>query len=179
MKNLIILPLLAIFLVACEKSTLKITHPEDSFFLNKLKSLTGFEVSGGGETITIKNSDGTKTNYTFEKTISGLGGIYSDGKGGYMVVVPAGNEAHTVTMEKSDKETLEEIIDIIGMENSGGIIGALTTTEGFKDNKNIEGLKSGLSEEKQNQLQNLIDNKILNKTEQNLGEYKKFPEKTT
>ena len=172
MKNLIILPLLAIFLVACEKSTLKITHPEDSFFLNKLKSLTGFEVSNGGQNIKVGN-----TNYTFEKTISGLGGIYSDGKGGYMVVVPAGNEAHTVTMEKSDKETLEEIIDIIGMENSGGIIGALTTKEGFKDNKNIGGLKSGLSDDKKQQLEDLIANKKLD--ENNLGTYEKFPKTTT
>ena len=166
-KNLIILPLLAIFLVACEKSTLKITHPEDSFFLNKLKTLTGFTVSNDGKTIT------TDKTYTFEKTISGLGGIYSDGKGGYMVVVPAGESAHTVTMGKDDKETLEEIIDIIGMENSGGIIGALTTTEGFKDNKNIEGLKSGLSEEKKQQLENLIATKELDKN--NLGTYEKFP----
>ena len=72
------------------------------------------------------------------------GGIYSDSKGGYMVVVPAGNAAHRVTMTKEDKETLENIIDIIWMENSGGIIGALTAMEGFKDNQNIEGVKSGL-----------------------------------
>ena len=175
MKNLIILPLLAIFLVACEKSTLKITHPEDSFFLNKLKSLNGFKVSNGGKDITINDGTNDKT-YTFEKTISGLGGIYSDGKGGYMVVVPAGNEAHTVTMGKSDKKTLEEIIDIIGMENSGGIIGALTTTEGFKDNKNIEGLKSGLSDDKKQQLEDLIANKKLD--ENNLGTYTKYPKTT-
>ena len=166
MKNLIIIPILAIFFVACEKSALKITQPNDNFFLDKLKSLNGFTVSGDGKTIT------TDKTYTFEKTISGLGGIYSDGKGNYMVVVPAGDEAHTVTMRKEDKETLEEIIDIIGMENSGGIIGALTTTEGFKDNKNIEGLKSGLSDDKKQQLENLISNKKLD--EENLGTYKKY-----
>ncbi len=172
MKNLIILPLLAIFLVACEKSTLKITHPDDNFFLNKLKSLNGFTVSSDGKTI-----EANGTNYTFEKTISGLGGIYKDKDGNYMVVVPAGNEAHTVTMGKDEKETLEEIIDIIGMENSGGIIGALTTTEGFKDNKNIEGLKSGLSDDKKQQLEDLIATKELDKN--NLGTYEKFPKTTT
>ena len=169
MKNLIILPLLAIFLVACEKSTLKITHPEDSFFLNKLKSLNGFEVSNGGENIKVGN-----TNYTFEKTISGLGGIYYDKDNDkYMVVVPAGNEAHTVTMGKDDKETLEEIIDIIGMENSGGIVGALTTKEGFTDKNNISGLTSGLSDDKKQQLEDLIATKKLD--ENNLGTYEKFP----
>ena len=168
MKNLIIIPILAIFFVACEKSALKITQPNDNFFLDKLKSIgNNFTVSNGG-----KNINANGTSYTFEKTISGLGGIYSDGNGNYMVVVPAGDEAHTVTMRKEDKETLEEIIDIIGMENSGGIIGALTTTEGFKDNKNIEGLKSGLSDDKKQQLENLISNKKLD--EENLGTYKKY-----
>ncbi|WP_432633940.1 hypothetical protein [Brachyspira sp.] len=173
MKNLIILPLLAIFLVACEKSTLKITHPDDNFFLNKLKTLgDDFTVSSDGKNITANG-----TNYTFEKTISGLGGIYSDGKGGYMVVVPAGESAHTVTMGKDEKETLEEIIDIIGMENSGGIIGALTTKEGFTDKNNISGLTSGLSDDKKQQLEDLIANKKLD--EKNLGTYEKFPKTTT
>ena len=173
MKNLIILLIFAILTTACEKSTLKITYPNDNFFLGKLKSLgSDFTVGSGGQTITIKNTDGSETNYTFEKTISGLGGIYKDKDGKYMVVVPAGDKAHTVKdITPEQKQTLDEIIDIIGEENSGGLMGALTTTEGF-DDKNVSNLKAGLSEEKQNQLQSIIDNNFKNGT--NLGAYKEY-----
>ena len=166
MKNLIILLIFAILTTACEKSTLKITYPNDNFFLGKLKSLNGFNVSADGKTIT------TDKTYTFEKTISGLGGIYKDEKGNYMVVVPAGDKAHTVKdITPEQKRTLDEIIDIIGEENSGGLMGALTTTEGF-DDKNVGNLKAGLSEEKQNQLQSIIDNNF--RDGKNFGTYKEY-----
>ena len=173
MKNLIILLIFAILTTACEKSTLKITYPNDNFFLGKLKSLgSDFTVGSGGQTITIKNTDGSETNYTFEKTISGLGGIYKDEKGNYMVVVPAGDKAHTVKdITPEQKQTLDEIIDIIGEENSGGLMGALTTTEGF-DDKNVGNLKAGLSEEKQNQLQSIIDKNFGGG--KNFGTYKEY-----
>ena len=166
MKNLIIILIFAILATACEKSTLKITYPNDNFFLGKLKSLNGFNVSADGKTIT------TDKTYIFEKTISGLGGIYKDKDGKYMVVVPAGDSAHTVKdITPEQKQTLDEIIDIIGEENSGGLMGALTTTEGF-DDKNVGNLKAGLSEEKQNQLQSIIDKNFKNGT--NLGTYKEY-----
>ena len=166
MKNLIILLIFAILTTACEKSTLKITYPNDNFFLGKLKSLNGFNVSADGKTIT------TDKTYTFEKTISGLGGIYKDEKGNYMVVVPAGDKAHTVKdITPEQKQTLDEIIDIIGEENSGGLMGALTTTEGF-DDKNVGNLKAGLSEEKQNQLQSIIDKNFGGG--KNFGTYKEY-----
>ena len=170
MKNLFVIFIFAILTTACEKSTLKITYPNDNFFLGKLKSLNGFNVSADGKTIT------TDKTYTFEKTISGLGGIYKNENAtgqndDYMVIIPAGNEAHTITMKKEDKETLEEIIGIIGAENSGGIIGALTTTGGF-DKNNVDSLKSNLSEDKVNALDKLINDKKLSNS--NLGTYKKY-----
>ena len=167
MKNLFILLTFAIFSVACEKSILKITQPDDSFFLGKLKTIgNNFTVSNGGKNITV---DGT--NYNFEKTISGLGGIYSDGTN-YMVVVPAGDSAHTVkNITPAQKSTLDEIINIIGEENSGGLLGALTTKEGF-DDKNVGNLKAGLSEEKQNQLQSIIDKNF--KDGKNFGNYQEY-----
>ena len=158
MKNLFVIFIFAILTTACEKSTLKITYPNDNFFLNKMTGWTGLTIDNGGKTIKADN----KT-YEFEKTISGLGGIYKNenatGKNDeYMVIIPAGNEAHTITMGETEKETLEEIIGIIGAENSGGIIGALTTTGGF-DKNNVDSLKSNLSEDKVNALDKLIKDK--------------------
>ena len=168
-KFFIIFFILTLSFVACEKSILKIMQPDDDFFLGKLKTIGDFKVENGGKNIKIGDK-----NYTFEKTISGLGGIYYDEVNKkYMVVVPAGDEAHTVKdITPEQKETLDKILDIVGEENSGGIIGALTTNEGFTDNKNLEGLKSNLSEEKKKELEDLISDKKL--SENNLGTYEKF-----
>ena len=168
-KFFIMFFILTLSFVACEKSILKIMQPDDDFFLNKMTGWGKLEVSNGGQNIKIGDK-----NYTFEKTISGLGGIYYDEVNKkYMVVVPAGDEAHTVKdITPEQKETLDKILDIVGEENSGGIIGALTTNEGFTDNKNLEGLKSNLSEEKKKELEDLISDKKL--SEKNLGTYEKF-----
>ena len=169
-KFFIIFFILTLSFVACEKSILKIMQPDDDFFLGKMTGVwKEIEVSNGGQNIKIGDK-----NYTFEKTISGLGGIYYDEVNKkYMVVVPAGDEAHTVKdITPAQKETLDKILDIVGEENSGGIIGALTTNEGFTDNKNLEGLKSNLSEEKKKELEDLISDKKL--SEKNLGTYEKF-----
>lgn len=156
--------------ISCTVSKLEITKPDSSFFLSKMTGWSGLDVKDGGKTITI-GSD----NYTFEKPIAGLGGVYKDATGSdYMIVVPVGEEAHTVTIEKDEKETLDKIIDIVGEENVGGFVGALTTEEGFKDQTNIDNLKSNLPEDKQKELQDLIDSKNL--ANKNLGTYKKYPE---
>lgn len=153
--------------ISCTVSKLEITKPDASFFLSKMTGWNGLDVKDGGQTISIGN-----TNYTFEKPIAGLGGVYKGTNDNYMVVVPAGNEAHTVEMTKDQKETLDKIIDIVGEENVGSIVGAITTEEGFKQGNNIENLKANLPEDKQKELEDLINNKNLDK---NLGSYQKYP----
>lgn len=159
--------------ISCTVSKLEITKPDSSFFLSKMKDFGDLKSSNGGQTISIKG-----TNYTFEKPIAGLGGVYKGtnekGEDNYMIVVPAGEEAHTVIVEKEDKETLDKIIDIVGEENVGGLVGALTTEEGFKDQTSIDNIKANLPEDKQKELQDLIDSKNL--ANKNLGTYKKYPE---
>lgn len=155
--------------ISCTVSKLEITKPDSSFFLSKMKDFGDLKSSNGGQTITI-GSD----NYTFEKPIAGVGGVYKGTNDKYMIVVPVGEEAHTVIVEKEDKETLDKIIDIVGEENVGGLVGALTTEEGFKDQTSIDNIKANLPEDKQKELQDLIDSKNL--ANKNLGTYKKYPE---
>lgn len=155
--------------ISCTISKLEITKPDASFFLSKMKDFGDLKSTNGGQTISIGS-----TNYTFEKPIAGLGGVYRGTNDKYMVVVPAGDEAHTIEMTKDQKETLDKIIDIVGEENVGGMIGAITTEEGFKQGDNIENLKANLPEDKQKELQDLIDsNKDLK--DKNLGTYQKYP----
>lgn len=153
--------------ISCTVSKLEITKPDASFFLSKMKDFGDLKSSNGGQTISIGI-----TNYTFEKPIAGLGGVYKDATGSnYMVVVPVGDEAHTVTIKEEDKETLDKIIDIVGEENVGGLVGALTTEEGFNEG-NVNNIKANLPEDKQKELEDLINNKNLDK---NLGSYQKYP----
>lgn len=155
--------------ISCTVSKLEITKPDDNFFLSKMTGWSGLDVSNGGNNIKVDNKE-----YTFEKPIAGLGGVYKDATGSnYMIVIPAGEEAHTVTIEKDEKETLDKIIDIVGEENVGGFVGALTTEEGFNE-ENVNNLKANLPEDKQKELQDLIDNKTW--ANKNFGEYKKYPE---
>lgn len=155
--------------ISCTVSKLEITKPDDNFFLSKMTGWSGLDVSNGGNNIKVDNKE-----YTFEKPIAGLGGVYKDATGSnYMIVIPAGEEAHTVIVEKKDKETLDKIIDIVGEENVLGMAGALTTEEGFNE-ENVNNLKANLPEDKQKELQDLIDNKTW--ANKNLGEYKKYPE---
>lgn len=154
--------------VSCTVSKLEITKPDESFFLSKMTGWgTNFTVDNGGANIKVEG-----TNYTFEESIAGLGGVYKDSNGSnYMIVVPAGGEAHTVTVKKEEKEKVDKIIDIVGEENVGGFIGALTTEEGFKDQTNINNLKSNLPEDKQKELEDLIKDMDKN----NFGSYQKYP----
>ena len=142
--------------ISCTVSKLEITKPDSSFFLSKMKDFGDLKSSNGGQTITI-GSD----NYTFEKPIAGLGGVYKGTDDKYMIVVPAGDKAYALEMEGKQKETLDKIIDIVGEENILGLSGALTTEEGFKDQTNIDNLKANLPEDKQKELQDLIDSKKL------------------
>ena len=168
MKNLIIIPILAIFFVACEKSALKITQPNNNFFLDKLKTLNGFTVSGDGKTIT------TDKTYTFEKKITGLAGIYKkEGTGKddeYMFVLPAGNEAHTVTVSAEEKKALEEIINIVGEENSGSIIQDILSKEEKLDAESI----SKSFPDKKDAIQNVINNLYKDNNKDSFGTYKKY-----
>lgn len=132
MKNIILIAIIILtFFISCRKSTLKITEPEPSFFLDKMKdgNYGGFNVSNGGNTVNIGN-----TNYTFESDIMGIGGIYQDANSSnYVAVVPVGDSMYTVTMDKNEKDALNDIVKVVGKENSGPVIQEILTNNGKLD----------------------------------------------
>lgn len=80
MKNIILIAIIILtFFISCRKSTLKITEPEPSFFLDKMKGgdytngdgNDSFKVSNDGKNITIGSGNNTN-NYTFESDIMEL-----------------------------------------------------------------------------------------------------------
>ena len=157
MKNIILIAIIILtFFISCRKSTLKITEPEPSFFLGKMKGgdytngNDSFKVSNDGNNITIGNGSNT-TNYTFESDIMGIGGIYKDANSSnYIGVVPIGDSMHTVSMSKEQKEAVTKIMDVVGEADSlkvvteilskgnGGKLDADSITQNLDDKKKAE-----------------------------------------
>ena len=159
MKNIILIAIIILtFVISCRKSTLKITEPGPSFFLDKMKEgkYGGFEVKNGGNTVNINGKD-----YTFESDIMGIGGIYQDANSSnYVGVVPIGDSMYTVTMGKKEKEAVTKIIDVVGKENSLNVIKELSNGNGGK--LDTEAITKNLDAEKKAKVEDIIKQYGLN-----------------
>lgn len=184
MKNIILIAIIILtFFISCRKSTLKITEPGPSFFLDKMKGgdytngdgKDSFKVSDDGKNITIGSGSNT-TNYTFESNIMGIGGIYKDksNSSNYVAVVPGGDSMHTVTMDKEQKEALTKIIAVVGEENSLNVIKELSKGNGGK--LDADSITQNLDDKKKAEVEKIIKDSGLDKNK--FGDYKKYEKKT-
>ncbi len=177
MKNIILIAIIILtFFISCRKSTLKITEPGPSFFLDKMKGgdytngTNSFEVKNGGNTVNIDGKD-----YTFESDIMGIGGIYQDksNSSNYVAVVPVGDSMYTVTMDKNEKDALNDIVKVVGKENSGPVIQEILTNNGKLD---AEAITKNLDANKKAEVEKIIKDSGLDKNK--FGDYKKYEKKT-
>ena len=172
MKNIILIAIIILtFFISCRKSTLKITEPEPSFFLDKMKegNYGGFEVKNGGNTVKFNSKD-----YTFESDIMGIGGIYKDANSSnYVGVVPVGDSMYTVSMDKNEKETLTKIIEVVGKEDSLKVIEGLSKVDGGK--LDTEAITKNLDDKKKEEVKKIIESSGL--SGKDFGKYEKY-EKT-
>lgn len=169
MKNIILIAIIILtFFISCRKSTLKITEPEPSFFLDKMKGgdytngNDSFKVSDDGKNITIGSGSNTN-NYTFESDIMGIGGIYQDktNSSNYVAVVPIGGSMYTVSMDKNEKDALNEIVQVVGKENSLKVIEGLSKVDGGK--LDTEAITKNLDDKKKAEVKKIIENSGLDK----------------
>lgn len=175
MKNIILIAIIILtFFISCRKSTLKITEPGPSFFLDKMKGgdytngdgKDSFKVSDDGKNITIGSN-----NYTFESDIMGIGGIYQDtNSSNYVGVFPIGGSMHTVTMGKKEKEAVTKIIDVVGKENSLNVIKELSNGNGGK--LDTEAITKNLDANKKAEVEKIIKDSGLDKNK--FGDYKEY-----
>lgn len=175
MKNIILIAIIILtFFISCRKSTLKITEPEPSFFLDKMKGgdytngdgKDSFKVSDDGKNITIGSN-----NYTFESDIMGIGGIYQDtNSSNYVGVFPIGGSMHTVTMGKKEKEAVTKIIDVVGKENSLNVIKELSNGNGGK--LDADSITQNLDANKKAEVEKIIKDSGLDKNK--FGDYKEY-----
>lgn len=176
MKNIILIAIIILtFFISCRKSTLKITEPEPSFFLDKMKGgdytngdgKDSFKVSDDGKNITIGSN-----NYTFESDIMGIGGIYQDtNSSNYIGVFPIGGSMHTVSMGKEQKEAVTKIIDVVGKENSLNVIKELSNGNGGK--LDTEAITKNLDDKKKAEVKKIIEDSGLN-DKNKFGDYKEY-----
>lgn len=169
MKNIILIAIIILtFFISCRKSTLKITEPGPSFFLDKMKGgdytngdgKDSFKVSDDGKNITIGSGSNTN-NYTFESDIMGIGGIYQDtNSSNYIGVFPIGGSMHTVSMGKEQKEAVTKIIDVVGKENSLNVIKELSNGNGGK--LDTEAITKNLDDKKKAEVKKIIEESGLN-----------------
>lgn len=172
MKNIILIAIIILtFFISCRKSTLKITEPGASFFLDKMKAgnytngTNSFEVKNGGNTVNINGKD-----YTFESDIMGIGGIYQDANSSnYVAVVPIGDSMYTVTMDKNEKDALNEIVQAVGGENSAAVIQAILTNDKKLDADSI----TKNFPDKKNEVENIIKKHKLDEKNK-FGDYKEY-----
>lgn len=179
MKNIILIAIIILtFFISCRKSTLKITEPGPSFFLDKMKGgdytngdgNDSFKVSDDGKNITIGSGSNTTNNYTFESDIMGIGGIYQDtNSSNYIGVFPFGDSMHTVTMSKDEKDALNEIVQAVGGENSAAVIQAILTNDKKLDADSI----TKNFPDKKNEVENIIKKHKLDEKNK-FGDYKEY-----
>ncbi|ADG72077.1 hypothetical protein R4K54_07280 [Brachyspira murdochii] len=149
----IIITFILLSAFSCKKTTLTITEPGPEFFLNKMKNDTWEGVSVNGNKLTINN-----TEYTFTDTILGLGGVYQGGDKGYIVTVPGGDNLYTVEMDEKAKESIDEVMNVVGEENVTGVMKEIVNSGGDPSKVNVDQIvqTSGVTEEEAQKLKDLF-----------------------
>lgn len=148
---IIVFILLASF--SCKKTSLTITEPGPDFFLNKIASGNWQGVTVDGDKLTIDGKD-----YTFNDTILGVGGVYQGGNKGYIVAVPGGDNLYTVEMDSKAKESIDEVMNIVGEENITGVMKDIVESGGDTSKIDVDKIASSadFTEEEKKRLEELF-----------------------
>ena len=138
---------------SCKKTNLTITEPGPDFFLNKMKNDTWEGVSVDGDKLTINGTD-----YKFEESILGVGGVYQGGDKGYIVAVPGGDNLYTVEMDEKAKESIDEVMKIVGESNITGVMKDIVESNGDPQKIDVDKIASNanVSEEEAKRLEELF-----------------------
>ena len=88
----------------------------------------------------------------------GVGGVYQGGDKGYIVAVPGGDNLYTVEMNTQAKESIDEIMGIVGEENVSGVMKDLIDSGGDPSKVDVDKIAStaGVSEEEKKRLEELF-----------------------
>ncbi|KLI47383.1 hypothetical protein [Brachyspira hyodysenteriae] len=126
MKTLSIISIISfLMIISCTKDYgVKITKPGADLILSKMQSGNWAGATANGNKLNI-NTRNHKGDYTFEEPVLGIGGIYKDDKGGYIMAAPAGNELYVVKMDEDAKKAVDAILDVLDDEGGEAVVGNL------------------------------------------------------
>ncbi|MEI0486495.1 hypothetical protein [Brachyspira intermedia] len=130
MKTLSIISLISIILmISCTKDYgVKITKPGADLILSKMQSGNWAGASANGNNLTINGSTNSLNgSYNFEEPVLGIGGIYKDSNGGYIMAAPAGDELYVVKMNDEAKKAVDAILDVLDKEGGEAVVGNLVS----------------------------------------------------
>lgn len=165
MKTLSIISLISfILLTSCTRDFgVKVTKPGADLILSKMQSGNWPGVTVNGDKLTIGGSSKNKGDYTFEEPVLGIGGIYKDSNGNYIMTAPTGDGLHVVKMNGDAKKAVDAILDIVDDEGGEAIVGNLLNTvvnskDGNIDLTNTDEILKGtnLSPDKKAEIENIL-----------------------
>lgn len=130
MKQYFIFILLSIMsLVSCTKNTgIIVTKPGSDLILDKMNSGTWAGAKAEGNNLNISVSTDYQGNYTFDSPVLGIGGIYKNDKGGYILTAPIGSDLAVVGLTPEAKKAVDAVLDVLDDAGGEAVIGNLINT---------------------------------------------------
>lgn len=130
MKQYFIFILLFIMsLVSCTKNTgIVVTKPGSDLILDKMNSGTWAGAKAEGNNLNISVSTDYQGNYTFDSPVLGIGGIYKNDKGGYILTAPIGSDLAVVGLTPEAKKAVDAVLDVLDDAGGEAVIGNLINT---------------------------------------------------
>ncbi len=127
MKQYVLFILLSIMsLVSCTKNTgIIVTKPGSDLILDKMNSGTWAGAKAEGNNLNISVSTDYQGNYTFDSPVLGIGGIYKNDKGGYILTAPIGSDLAVVGLTQEAKEAVDAVLDVLDDAGGEAVIGNL------------------------------------------------------
>lgn len=165
MKQYVLFILLSIMsLVSCTKNTgIVVTKPGSDLVLSKMHSGNWTGVTADGNTLNIKGSQESDGNYTFNSPVLGIGAMYEDGNGQYLLSVPMGPDLVLVKVTQDGKNAIDAVLDVLDDAGGEAVIGNLVNVivkEGADniDLSNPDKILSGtnISMEKYEEVKNIL-----------------------
>lgn len=166
MKTLSIISIISIILmISCTKDFgVKVTKPGADLILSKMQSGNWAGASANGDKLSI-NTGNNAGDYTFDSPVLGIGGIYKDSNGKYIMAAPAGSELYVVEMDENAKKAVDAILDVLDDQGGEAVVGNLISSIMDKGAENIDLSNSdeilkgtNLSAEKKAEIENILKN---------------------
>lgn len=125
MKQYFIL-LFIMSLVSCTKDTgIVVTKPGSDLVLAKMHSGNWNGAKADGNNLTITGGELNQGNYTFDSPVLGIGAMYKDESGKYLLTVPMGSDLVVVTVSEDGKKAIDAVLDVLDDAGGEAVIGNL------------------------------------------------------